>query len=219
MIQERNRDEAVQATTPITVTPILVADLAVEGERMPVCVHLIDHPDGRVLVDTGMTELHPLLADMDPRLWPLNEQDIDLDSVEAVRAAPHLLPPTGMVSGRTSSPQSHWWYRCDPPPKGAGYKDPTGRQVGRHGTLLLELRSTGSFTVCPPSVLHEEDDPLDGPGRVVWAAAGDPAASVAGRARMGPGDGSNHRTRRCKRDRGRLRSGGNSRRKRNRTSE
>jgi N-acyl homoserine lactone hydrolase len=69
---------------PITVTPILVADLAVEGERMPVYVHLIDHPDGRVLVDTGMTELHPLLADMDPRLWPLSEQDIDLAGIDVV---------------------------------------------------------------------------------------------------------------------------------------
>jgi N-acyl homoserine lactone hydrolase len=74
----------VNADASTTVTPILVADLAVEGERMPVYVHLIDHPDGRVLVDTGMTELHPLLADMDPRLWPLSEQDVDLDSIDMV---------------------------------------------------------------------------------------------------------------------------------------
>jgi N-acyl homoserine lactone hydrolase len=68
----------------ITVTPILVADLHVEGERMPVYVHVIDHPDGRVLVDTGMTELHPLLADMEPRLWPLSGQDFDIGSVDMV---------------------------------------------------------------------------------------------------------------------------------------
>ena len=75
-----------QARKPasITVTPILVADLHIEGERMPVYVHLIDHPDGRVLVDTGMTDLHPLLADMDPRLWPLSEQDLDLASIDIV---------------------------------------------------------------------------------------------------------------------------------------
>jgi N-acyl homoserine lactone hydrolase len=72
------------APTSISVTPIFVADLHVEGERMPVYVHLIDHPDGRVLVDTGMTELHPLLADMDPRLRPLSEQDIDLAAVDIV---------------------------------------------------------------------------------------------------------------------------------------
>ncbi len=74
----------MSAAGPITVTPVLVADLHVEGERMPVYVHVIDHPDGRVLVDTGMTERHPLLADMDPRLWPLSEQDFDLAGVDIV---------------------------------------------------------------------------------------------------------------------------------------
>ncbi|MCC6500351.1 MAG: MBL fold metallo-hydrolase [Anaerolineales bacterium] len=68
----------------ITVTPIHVADLLAEGERMPVYVHLIDHPDARVLVDTGMTELHPAVADMDPQLNPLNEQDFDLASIDIV---------------------------------------------------------------------------------------------------------------------------------------
>ena len=29
---------------------------------MPVYVHFIDHPDARVLVDTGMTELYPAVA-------------------------------------------------------------------------------------------------------------------------------------------------------------
>jgi N-acyl homoserine lactone hydrolase len=58
----------------VTVTPVLVADLLAEGERMPVYVHVIDHPDGRVLVDTGMTQLHPAVEDMDPRLTPLGEQ-------------------------------------------------------------------------------------------------------------------------------------------------
>jgi N-acyl homoserine lactone hydrolase len=69
---------------PITVTPILVADLLAEDERMPVYVHVIDHPDARVLVDTGMTELHPAVADMDPRLRPLSEQDLDLAGIDMV---------------------------------------------------------------------------------------------------------------------------------------
>lgn len=68
----------------VTVTPIHVADLHVEGEVMPVCVHLIDHPGGRVLVDTGMTVLHPLLDDMAPRLMPLSEQDLDLAGIDMV---------------------------------------------------------------------------------------------------------------------------------------
>ena len=51
---------------------------------MPVYVHVIDHPDGRVLVDTGMTQLHPLVADMDPRIRPLSEQELDLASIDIV---------------------------------------------------------------------------------------------------------------------------------------
>ena len=74
----------MDAPASITVTPVFVADLHVEGERMPIYVHVIDHPDGRVLVDTGMTELHPALADMDPRLRPLNEQDFDLAGIDIV---------------------------------------------------------------------------------------------------------------------------------------
>jgi len=67
-----------------TVTPVHVADLVAEGELMPVYVHVIDHPDARVLVDTGMTTLHPLVADMDPRLRPLSAQDFDLASIDIV---------------------------------------------------------------------------------------------------------------------------------------
>jgi N-acyl homoserine lactone hydrolase len=69
---------------PITVTPVLVADLAVEGERMPVYAHVIDHPDGRVLVDTGIKEPHPAVADMDPRLRPWPEQDVDVAGIDMV---------------------------------------------------------------------------------------------------------------------------------------
>jgi len=68
----------------ITVTPLRVADLLAGDERMPVHVHVIDHPDARVLVDTGMTDLHPLVADMDPRLTPLSEQDIDLADIDII---------------------------------------------------------------------------------------------------------------------------------------
>lgn len=70
---------------PVTVTPVLVGDLLVaEDERLPIYVHLIDHPQARVLVDTGVTEQHPALADMEPRLVPLSEQDLDLTSIDLV---------------------------------------------------------------------------------------------------------------------------------------
>src|SRR6266566_2002919 len=69
---------------PPTITPLLVAELLVEGERWPVYVHVIDDPAARVLVDTGMTELHPEVADLDPRLVPLSEQAFDLTGVDVV---------------------------------------------------------------------------------------------------------------------------------------
>ena len=74
----------MEGPAPITVTPVRVADLLAEGERMPVYVHVIDHPDARVLVDTGITELHPAAADLDPRIEPLSEQDFDLAGVDIV---------------------------------------------------------------------------------------------------------------------------------------
>ena len=52
---------------------------------MPVYVHVIDHPDARVLVDTGITELHPAVADLDPRLLhPLSQQSFDLAGIDIV---------------------------------------------------------------------------------------------------------------------------------------
>src|ERR1700754_3567332 len=74
----------MNAPASITITPIFVADLGVEGERMPVYVHVIDHPQARVLVDTGMTELHPAAAELDPRLRPLSEQDFDIAGIDIV---------------------------------------------------------------------------------------------------------------------------------------
>lgn len=68
------------------ITPYRVADLFVgEAERMPVNVHVIDHPDARVLVDTGVEQLHPAIADMDPRIVPLaGREDLDLASIDLV---------------------------------------------------------------------------------------------------------------------------------------
>ena len=70
----RQGEGAGSGISPPTVTPVLVAELLVEDERMPVYVHVIDHPEARVLVDTGLTQLHPAVADMDPRLVPPSEQ-------------------------------------------------------------------------------------------------------------------------------------------------
>ena len=45
--------------------------MLVEGERWPNILHVIDHPDGRILVDTGMIESTPELdEEWSPRLHP-----------------------------------------------------------------------------------------------------------------------------------------------------
>src|SRR5512138_3436325 len=81
----RKREGARSGVSSPAVTPVLVAELLAEGERMPVYVHVIDHADARVLVDTGMTQLHPAVADMDPRLTPLSARaDFDLASIDVV---------------------------------------------------------------------------------------------------------------------------------------
>lgn len=66
------------------VTPVLVADLGVEGERMPVYAYVIDHPDGRMLVDTGIRERHPAVADLDPRPLPWAEDQVDPAGIDLV---------------------------------------------------------------------------------------------------------------------------------------
>jgi N-acyl homoserine lactone hydrolase len=54
------------------ITAHLAAELFVEGEQWPVFVWTIDHPAGRVLVDTGMIDLRPEVDDMSPTPHPEN---------------------------------------------------------------------------------------------------------------------------------------------------
>lgn len=97
--------------------------------------------------------------------------DVDLDAPEAVRAADYLLPPTGLVSGRPSTPRSHRFYVA-PGARAVRFIDPDG------GSCLVELRADGaergdgSFgalqTVVPPSK-HPSGE------HYVWYEFGEPA--------------------------------------------
>lgn len=127
-----------------------------------------------------------------------NLVDVDLDAPEAIRAARHFLPLTGMRHGRASKPNSHYWYRAvkNLPSGRKAYEDPMGG-------MLVELRSssgaTGIQTVVPPSV-HESGE------AVAWASYGTPAevdgtdlgksvrlvAAVALLARYWPREGKRH---------------------------
>lgn len=73
--------------------------------------------------------------------------DVDLDHPRAMRLRDYFLPPTPMRTGRVSRPMSHYWYRVDDLddlPANRRYKMPDG-------SMAVELRSTGSQTVIPPS--------------------------------------------------------------------
>ena len=67
----------------ITVIPVQVAEFRGVDDGMPVYVHIVEHPDARVLVDTGFTELHPAAADLDPRLHPRDAR-LDPDRIDIV---------------------------------------------------------------------------------------------------------------------------------------
>lgn len=71
--------------------------------------------------------------------------DVDLDSPEALALAPEFLPATPMRSGRPSKPASHWFYVATAPLKKTSFADPDG-------TMLVELRSSRSATMVPPSL-------------------------------------------------------------------
>lgn len=83
--------------------------------------------------------------------------DVDLDTPEAVAAGRYLLPST-LCSGRESSPNSHYWYKCDPAslPETAKFQVPR-RGAGEGSEMFVELRSTGKQTVVAPSV-HPDGD-------------------------------------------------------------
>ena len=65
-----------QSLGSVTVMPTinahLAAELVVEGETWPVLVWTIDHPAGRVLVDTGIIDTRPEIDDMSPTPYPEN---------------------------------------------------------------------------------------------------------------------------------------------------
>lgn len=83
--------------------------------------------------------------------------DVDCDAPEAVLAAALLLPPTGLIHGRPGKPSSHYWYTCEGI-KTTQYTDVPN--AAGEKTMLIEVRSTGGYTVLPPSG-HPSGDILE----------------------------------------------------------
>jgi putative DNA primase/helicase len=90
--------------------------------------------------------------------------DVDCDWKESVFLAPRFLPTTGMISGRETSPCSHYWFTALGV-KTKQFVDPTDSD---ERSMIVELRSTGAQTLVAPSVhpsgecyiWHEFSDPV-----------------------------------------------------------
>jgi hypothetical protein len=95
--------------------------------------------------------------------------DTDLDTLEAIAAAPYFLPATDLRHGRPSKPSSHYWHGvADASDFGIDkYFDPTRKASGGKACCLVELRGAGHQTVVPPS-LHDEGE------LITWEADGEP---------------------------------------------
>jgi Bifunctional DNA primase/polymerase, N-terminal len=76
---------------------------------------------------------------------------VDLDCPEAVMLAPYILPPTGMVGGRASAPDSHYFYGLS----AAGlnrkiqFVDPTITREGDRRAMMIEVMVKGQVVVAP----------------------------------------------------------------------
>jgi KaiC/GvpD/RAD55 family RecA-like ATPase len=88
--------------------------------------------------------------------------DVDLDSEEAVRIAPDILPPTRSF-GRKSKPRSHYLYRV--------LNAKTRKWEDAERRMIVELRSTGCQTMMPGST-HPSGE------RVEWSDAGGPIVDI-----------------------------------------
>jgi hypothetical protein len=118
--------------------------------------------------------------------------DVDLDDEFAADVAEFLMPRT-ITFGRQSRPETHLLYIC----KGSK----TAKWKGPNKEMLVELRSTGSQTVLPPSIHPDKEryivDDWNGDEftvipRIKLMTLLDELAAAALFARIYPDDGSRH---------------------------
>jgi hypothetical protein len=98
--------------------------------------------------------------------------DVDVDNKEALELAPLMLPETGLISGRTSRPRSHYWYVSEGcRPIYCRDDENCWSEERKHG-IVAEIRTgsgAGYSTQAPPSCnyIHGEE--------YYWDVWGDPA--------------------------------------------
>lgn len=95
----------------------------------------------------GSTNLGVLLGEASGDLI-----DVDLDHPAAARLKSYLLPYTAAVHGRETSRKSHYWYRAKPGTLPATRRLRIPDKSGRGSGVSVEIRTTGSQTLVPPSI-------------------------------------------------------------------
>ena len=164
----------VNAPASITITPVQVAGLLAEDERMTVYVHVIDHPDARVLVDTGMTELHPAVARYVPSL--------------PERAGFRTSPASTSSSTRTCTSTIAAATTCSQANRSTSSAGSSTTRVARRTTRSVSgpmrlawgtCRSTASSSCCPGSGSSRRPGPRPG-SQVVVVETGDHPVVVVG---------------------------------------
>ncbi len=132
--------------------------------------------------------------------------DVDCDVPEAAILAEALLPPT-LVSGRRTTPRSHFWFQAEGPVSYAAYTERSAAP-SEHGaktkttltkTMLIELRAGRErYTLVPPSI-HPSGEVLHWSGTTLTGIDGpelEKRVALVGAltllARHWPGSGSRH---------------------------
>jgi putative DNA primase/helicase len=93
--------------------------------------------------------------------------DVDLDCEEALRLAPSYLPNTDLVHGRSSKPNSHWYYKVKSPLKYQKFTDSDSPDPKQ--STIVEIRTgPGHQTIVPPSI-HPSGEQL------YWSRSGEPS--------------------------------------------
>lgn len=98
--------------------------------------------------------------------------DFDCDCLEAVEVARLLMPKTGLVHGRAGKPDSHYWFKSNQEMKTTQFtdiKDSAGKS-----RMLLEIRSTGGYTVVPPGIWTDKQG--NNPEDITWSIEREPTA-------------------------------------------
>lgn len=85
--------------------------------------------------------------------------DVDLDCREARELARYFLPYTPLTFGRKSAPISHMLYTA-PGAKSVMFRDPIAEKTEGTKSSIVEIRSSGSQTIFPPSV-HPENEVIE----------------------------------------------------------